>query len=52
MVGRAIKLLTDDGLVEVNGKNIVVRGTRQPASIDSAIRQTTPTVRHPDWVAA
>lgn len=28
MVGRAIKLLADDELVEVSGKNIVVRGTR------------------------
>ena len=28
MVGRAIKMLADEGEIEVNGKNIVVRGTR------------------------
>ncbi|NCF43394.1 MAG: cyclic nucleotide-binding domain-containing protein [Proteobacteria bacterium] len=28
MVGRAIKALAEDGVIEVNGKNIVVRGTR------------------------
>jgi len=28
MVGRAIKMLADQGAIEVNGKNIVVRGAR------------------------
>ena len=28
MVGRAIKTLADEGVIEVNGKNIVIRGTR------------------------
>jgi CRP/FNR family cyclic AMP-dependent transcriptional regulator len=28
MVGRAIKILAHQGDIEVNGKNIVVRGTR------------------------
>ena len=28
MVGRAIKALAQEGAIEVNGKNIVVRGTR------------------------
>ena len=28
MVGRAIKVLAQEGAIEVNGKNIVVRGTR------------------------
>ena len=28
MVGRAIKVLAEQGVIEVNGKNIVVRGTR------------------------